>query len=511
VKTKSGLSQENDDVVVVSRLPKTHEDYWKARLRRRAFENADGAITETPEWQVQLYRGGRQRWVHLGTANKIKAAKLARDIWLKLKTQGWDAVKPAHERIVDATIGEFLDTVRAEADLRPATFEIYAKKLRRLVAGVCRIDGGRSKHDHHGNGYKEWLARITAVKLARLTPEAVQRWKTRYIADAGTNPLRERRARRTIASVLRCAKALFADRIVNKLHIDLPDPVPLSDVEIPRASAAPYVSKIEPLLLFQQAEREMLHPTDAMLRPSAEAALQKIAERKQTKRQRALHDGQQMRGWTASSALRERWILDRMERERRERPEMFKAFCLALFAGLRRDEIDTLTWKQIDFANHTIRVETNEFTHAKSERSEAEVDIDPAFTDRLREWMQQSESKFVLNVDREPKTDVSTYQHYRCYCLFRKLAAWLQAHGVEELKPLHTLRKEFGTQINRTYGLFAASAALRHSSIQLTRAVYVAKKDRAVFAMPPANGTERIVPAAGDSEQSAKVRLREGH
>jgi hypothetical protein len=61
---------------------------------------------------------------------------------------------------------------------------------------------------------------------------------------------------------------------------------------------------------------------------------------------------------------------------------MFKAFCLALFAGLRRDEIDTLTWKQIDFANHTIRIETNEFTRAKSERSKAAVDIDPTFTER---------------------------------------------------------------------------------------------------------------------------------
>ena len=68
--------------------------------------------------------------------------------------------------------------------------------------------------------------------------------------------------------------------------------------------------------------------------------------------------------------------------------------------------------------------------------------------------------------------------------MFKRLTVWLQAHGVEDRSALHTLRKEFGTQINRSYGLFAASAALRHASIQLTRAVYVAKKDRAVFAMP---------------------------
>ena len=195
----------------------------------------------------------------------------------------------------------------------------------------------------------------------------------------------------------------------------------------------------------------------------------------------------------ATPELSDKWIAEGIERERHQRPEMFKAFCLALFAGLRRDEIDTLTWKQIDFANHTIRIETNEFTRAKSERSEAAVDIDPAFTDRLRLWMKESKSKFVIGVDRDPKTDVSSYHHYRCDCMFKRLTAWLQTHGVEDRNALHTLRKEFGTQINRTHGLFAASAALRHASIQLTRAVYVAKKDRAVFAMPSNEAAKAVV------------------
>ena len=84
------------------------------------------------------------------------------------------------ERIVDATVGEFLDTVRAEADLLPATFEIYAKKFRRLVAGVVRIDGGRAKHDHHGTGYQDWLTRISAVKLSRLTTRSPATSAKRY-------------------------------------------------------------------------------------------------------------------------------------------------------------------------------------------------------------------------------------------------------------------------------------------------------------------------------------------
>jgi hypothetical protein len=138
-----------------------------------------------------------------------------------------------------------------------------------LVAGVVRIDGGRAKHDQHGTGYQDWLARISAVKLSRLTADAIQRWKTRHITAAGTNPLKERRARRTVASVLRSSKALLAEKIVSKLHMDLPNPPPLAGVDIPRAAPAQYVSKIEPTLLFQQDEREFPDHTRRQLGPAA--------------------------------------------------------------------------------------------------------------------------------------------------------------------------------------------------------------------------------------------------
>ena len=75
-------------------------------------------------------------------------------------------------------------------------------------------------------------------------------------------------------------------------------------------------------------------------------------------------------------AIPEQGGSDRENRARRQRQEMFRALSLALFVGLRRDEIDTLAWRQIDFANHVVRFETNEFTRAKSEGSEAGVDID---------------------------------------------------------------------------------------------------------------------------------------
>jgi hypothetical protein len=46
---------------------------------------------------------------------------------------------------------------------------------------------------------------------------------------------------------------------------------------------------------------------------------------------------------------------------------------------------------------------------------------------------------------------------------------------------LHTLRKEFGSQINARYGLLAASEQLRHGGIAVTARHYVENRSRAVL------------------------------
>ena len=47
--------------------------------------------------------------------------------------------------------------------------------------------------------------------------------------------------------------------------------------------------------------------------------------------------------------------------------------------------------------------------------------------------------------------------------------------------PLHTLRKEYGSQINARYGLTAASEMLRHADVAVTAAHYVENKQRSVL------------------------------
>jgi hypothetical protein len=62
-----------------------------------------------------------------------------------------------------------------------------------------------------------------------------------------------------------------------------------------------------------------------------------------------------------------------------------------------------------------------------------------------------------------------------------ELIGWLRSKGVVSRTPLHTLRKEFGSQINARFGLVAAQRMLRHAQVAVTAAHYVELKQRPVL------------------------------
>jgi hypothetical protein len=90
--------------------------------------------------------------------------------------------------------------------------------------------------------------------------------------------------------------------------------------------------------------------------------------------------------------------------------------------------------------------------------------------------------KFVIKSEISPRPLGASY-YYRCERNFNRLIEWLRSKGVNGLNPLHTLRKEFGSQVAAQHGIFQASLSLRHASIQLTRDYYLDKKKAAFFEM----------------------------
>jgi integrase len=153
--------------------------------------------------------------------------------------------------------------------------------------------------------------------------------------------------------------------------------------------------------------------------------------------------------------------------------EQLKALLLGLALGLRRKEADLLEWNSFDFTNCTVTVRpTEHHPSLKTEDSSATMSLDAEIMNLFQGWHAQRQGPFVLESDHPPRPDAG-YHYYRCDATFDALVDWLRLQGVTGDKPFHVLRKMFGSLIVAKDGIFAASSALRHTSIELTNSFYL--------------------------------------
>jgi integrase len=366
------------------------------------------------EYSIRIQHLGRRKSIALGTSNADAAAIKARDYYLTIVAKGWkEAEREFNPAMMvskdDPSVSDFLNEVEAKSNLDPKTFRNYAGYFRRIVADIFVPKSGKSKYDYRAGGNSKWREDVDSIKLVLVTPERVDKWRTTYIHKAATNPLTRASAIGTANSYLRCARSLFSAKWIKKLEVRLPNPLPFAGVRVERFRPPRYHSTVDASSLLSDARKE-LGETDA---------------------------------------------------------PAYLAFLLALCAGLRKSEIDGLEWKHISFSRNTIMVEPTEFRRVKTEESVAEVQIDPALSAEFKSFLPAGDTTFVLASDLVPKSGM-TYQYYRAEPVFQRVYAWLRLKGVRSLKPLHTLRKEFGSVINHHFGLYAAMTALRHSNIGTT-------------------------------------------
>lgn len=401
----------------MKQFPKTDARYWREKLFKRSNE----------DWNVRMAFAGRQERFPLKTANKDIAAGKARDIYLSLHRLGWDDTlakfKPWTAQDSDEgkplTVGKFIEAIRAIAPVRPATFLDYERKLRFMVAQIKSVESTKARHDYFNSGHLEWREKVDKVPLCEITPEKVLQWRVRYINAAGADPLKTNSARQSAASIIRNAKALFSPRLIRALSLKLPTPLPFEGVDLGKRPRTRYKSKVDASALVQAAHNEL----------------------------------------------------------KKDQPELFKIFLLSIGAGLRRNEMDKLMWKQFDWNKGTLDIAPNEYGNVKTEASAETIDIGADMMAFFKQEFGASKSDFVIASSAladKPKH----WHHYRCDAHFKDLITWLRNKGVNSRNPIHTLRKEFGSLINQRFGLFAASAALRHSSISITREHYVDRKER---------------------------------
>ena len=435
------------------RFPKTDVRYWQQAIFRPTYSRA-GERVEVADWAVKIQHRGRRETFSLDTPNRVAAAAKARDIYQQVIGAGWDAAiekwKPAMQRKLKptriATVGEFLVAVSTASTIKPKTLEGYAKAFRMTVAQIAGIKSGKERFDYRTGGHRRWLDAVHAVGLERVTPASVQKWKAAFLRHAKADPLSQKTARVSANSFIRNAKALFSPKLLALVSdLNLPTPLPFEGITSEKVGSLRYRSTMQAETLLLSARREL----------------------------------------TATE------------------PEQYKIFILALLAGLRRNEIDKLMWRSVDFARGVIRIEATEFFQPKSEDSAGDVEVDPEVLDVLRAFKKSAKGEFVIESSTAPRLGV-TFNHYRAEKSFKRLNVWLRSKGVTGRAPLHVLRKEFGSLMNDKFGIHAASRALRHSRLEVTSAFYVDVKTRRTLGLGGILTKDLAGPSSGSSDEACR-------
>jgi len=79
------------------------------------------------------------------------------------------------------------------------------------------------------------------------------------------------------------------------------------------------------------------------------------------------------------------------------------------------------------------------------------------------------------------------------------------------MKPVHELRKEFGSQVCAKYGIYAASRMLRHADLRVTAEHYLDAKKRTPIGLGNLLSTpENVMPMFADSTERAARAKRSG-
>jgi integrase len=410
----------NAQAKIARTLGKNTLGYWKEKVFRPTYTRG-GSSHQSPHYCVEIQYRGRRHRLSLETSALDAAASRARDIFLTVQSQGWDAAlakfRPNDSKDLkrqDLTVGELIGAVKATADGNPKTIEVYCRAFRKVVADIAGVDTGAQKYNCRGGGHDKWLSSVHSVRLATITPLKVQAWKRTFLHKAGTDAIKQRQAKISCNFFLRNIRSLFSKNILRHLDVPLPSPLPFEGVEFEPKQSSKYRSTFDIQALIKKAQQDL--------------------------------------GQT--------------------QPEQFKIFLLASTVGLRRREIDLLEWTAFRWEQGVLRIEPTKYFRPKSEESISDLPLDPEVLQIFRNFREKAAGPFVIASSVDPRPGAN-YNHYRCEAEFQRLSAWLKQSGVATAKPIHCLRKEYGSAVNSKFGIHAASRALRHSDIRTSSAVYV--------------------------------------
>lgn len=396
-------------------------------------------------YSMRIMHRGKRRRFSTGETNIKNAKAKARVIMADIQSRGFDGAVRIHSKRrdtipVDPTIAELGDlyrSVSAGFDSPPSrpTRERYIRSLERV-------------------------ANLVSVKrISRLDENKVERFKEKYLKAAKVDERKDSSARVTLNGILRNAAALFSTQAIQgykRRGIEVTNPFIGSRIKGVR------------LVAYSPLPREVI---DDVWKSATK-----------------LRDGDE----GADGPDETLPIRDQID-FREPHQDAYVLLVLELGLGLRRNEADKAEWSWFfEDANGRRFIEVREtpFFQPKSKQSRV-IPVDASLWDALQ--VNRIHDRFVVDGP-EPVTRDAAEQRksavYRCDRAHRTLVVWLRRMGVDDAKPCHRLRKEFGSYVSTTFGLFHAQRFLGHSSPNVTSDYYAGLTELPELKSMPAKTTD---------------------
>ncbi len=384
----------------------------------------------SPYYYVRVMHKGRRRKFSTGETTLRKAQNKATAIIADIRSRGFEEAVKVHSRRRDKvpndpSIAQFVTLARRvyQKDLSDppsrSTYERYLRDITRLG----KLSG--AKH------------------LSELDAPRIERFIRLYTNQATVKERDSKSIRATVQTILRNCSALFSPKLLRAYLRAGLDGIrnPFTEVDRPPVRIIPYSPLPEGVLKQVCAKAQFLKFGDP--------------EAKEPQKVRNRNLGPDFR-----------------------KPQIgpYLLFLLELGLGLRRNEADKAEWDwilpSID-GRHIIEVRETPFFQPKSRQSRV-IPVPKQILEELTAFKRVGDPFIVPGLppkEYDPAT-APVNLAYRCDDSHRALVEWLLLQGVKDSKPCHRLRKEFGSAVATTFGLFAAQKMLGHSSPLVTEAHY---------------------------------------
>lgn len=135
---------------------------------------------------------------------------------------------------------------------------------------------------------------------------------------------------------------------------------------------------------------------------------------------------------------------------------------------------------QVDARSECIDVAVDDFMATKSNHSERTIPLASSIMAEVARLRPAATGLFVIESPYPPPPFGIRDRRCRCRDVFGRLISWLRVNGVNGNKPLHELRKEFGSIVARKSDLFTASRMLGHANLDVTQHFYTESRNRVV-------------------------------